>query len=72
MPFILIITATRTADSQVKDTQRAAQPAQPFYCPNCNDNVVDNTAHSAVLIPKPAINSECEPAPSICNPHKPS
>jgi hypothetical protein len=55
----------------MKDTQRAAQPAQPFYCPNCSGNVVGNTAHSSVLIPKPAINYDCEPGLSISNPHKP-
>lgn len=56
----------------MKDTQCAAQPAQPFYCPNCTDNVVGNAAHSSVLIPKPTISYDCEPGPSIPNPHKPS
>lgn len=56
----------------MKDTQRAAQQAQPFYCPNCSDNVVGHAAHSLVLIPKPAISYDCEPAPSIPIPHKPS
>jgi len=56
----------------MKDTQRATQPAQPFYCPNCTDNVEENAAHSSVLIPKPAISYDCEPATSISDPHKPS
>lgn len=82
VPFILMIiysdkkcnrkAGIPTAESQMKDTQRADQLAQPFYCPNLSDNVVGNAAHSSVLIPKSAISYDYEPAPSIPSPHKPS
>ena len=56
----------------MKDTQCANQLAQTVYCPNLNDNVVGNTAHSSVLIPKPASSYDCEPAPFIPSSQKPS